>query len=204
MSAELYFRWENSETGGLEFRPVYNFPPVDESAAGDRSWGGRGESSVAGLRVSAQSLLPGYPFMKDYCDSSNEDDLRKGPSGSGGGDRSVVGWDAAAADAASLSSTSTSSSSSSSSSARDNLGRVRAVATANGGLSAPLLYGSVVVGLLVCYRFHEDGLPQDEGAGSSGQDGCWDPTEVRRLHQARSLNSGDKCSQTSLALVWVH
>jgi hypothetical protein len=183
-SAELYFRWENSGTGGLEFRPVYHFPPVDESGEDDdRGVGSSSQSPLAGLQ--AQSFLPGYPFVNDP--SGNDMVGSSGRSRSTrDGSRGVVGWDAAAANAASRST-----SSDTDNIAGSSLGGVRAVATANGGLSVPLLYGSVVVGLLVCNRYHENdvdlggALPHDDDADGNFI-GSWDPTEVHHMFRVSS------------------
>jgi len=159
---------------------VYRFPPLDESVDED-DLGSSSQSSITGLQ--AQSFLPGYPFVNDMSGNSERGASETFCSGSSDGGRSVVGWDAAAANAAARSK-----SSNTDSIAGNTLGGgVRAIATANGGLSVPLLYGSVVVGLLVCNRYQDDNdddlgdeLTVDDSADSNSI-GSWDPTEVRHI-----------------------
>ena len=59
-SATLFFRWENSDTGALEFRPVYVYP------------GGSVSSDGCGGSLRADTLIPGYPFVS-YSDSEEGD-----------------------------------------------------------------------------------------------------------------------------------
>ena len=145
-SATLFFRWENSDTGALEFRPVYVYP------------GGSVSSDGCGGSLRADTLIPGYPFVS-YSDSE-EGDWAVGEAGLPGvaGPADDYSFEAAAGEASG-------GGGGDSGSGGGGGAAGRAMVTADGGLSAPLLYGSVVVGLLVLRR--DDGpVPIISGGGA--------------------------------------